>query len=111
MQSPIAPASDALFNAVVYTNGELAEAPRSDAQWARLREHAESLMTASESLTAVAPVDNPDEWRRQAAALGEASTDATRAIERKSLAGVLEAGSLIYATCTGCHAAYAARAD
>jgi hypothetical protein len=111
MQSPIAPASDALFNAVVYTNGELASAPRTDAQWARLREHAESLITVSESLAAVAPVDNPDDWRRQAAALGAASKDAGRAIDGKDLDGLLEAGSRIYATCTGCHAAYAVRAD
>ncbi|MGE3402434.1 MAG: hypothetical protein AB7K63_07585 [Vicinamibacterales bacterium] len=111
MQVPVAPASDALFNAVVYTNGELASAPQTDAQWTRLRAQAEALMTAGNSLAALAPGENPAEWRRQSAALAESAAEAGRAIEGKSLDGLLEAGSRIYETCTGCHAAYAVRAD
>lgn len=111
MQTPIAPASDALFNAVVYTNGELASAPRTDAQWARLRAQAESLMAAGDALAALAPGENPDEWRRHSAALAESATQAARAIDGKSVDGLLEAGSRIYESCTGCHAAYAVRAD
>jgi hypothetical protein len=111
MQTPIAPASDALFNAVVYTNGELASAPRTDAQWARLRAQAESLMAAGDSLAALAPGENPDEWRRQSAALAESAAEAAGAVEARSLDKLLDAGSRIYNTCTGCHATYAVRAD
>jgi hypothetical protein len=96
---------------VVYTNGELAAAPRTDPQWTRLREHAESLGNAARSLAALGPETNVDEWQRQSAALADASAAAGRAIEEKSLEGVLDAGGRMYGTCTACHAAYAARAD
>ncbi len=55
MRTPIAPASDALFNAVVYTNGQLASAPQTDAQWTRLRDHARSLADAGGTLRGLAP--------------------------------------------------------
>ena len=111
MQFPIAPASDAIFNAVVYTNGELAAAPRTAGEWARLRAQADALRTAAQRLADLAPADNPGEWRRQADALARASADAARAVDEESLAGVLDAGGNIYSTCTTCHAAYAERAD
>ena len=106
MRTPIAPASDALFNAVIYTNGQLAAAPRTDEQWERLRAHAESLQAAGATLMTLASPDQQDEWQRQSVALIQASTEAVRAADARSLDAVLDAGGKIYSTCTGCHAAY-----
>jgi|CXWL01.1.fsa_nt_gi cytochrome c556 len=107
MQSPVVPASDAIFGAVVYANGQRAASPQIDAEWDRLREHARSLTTAATTLKTLAPADDPAQWIRQSDALGAASAAAIDAIAARSLDGVLEAGSRIYDTCTACHAAYA----
>jgi hypothetical protein len=106
MKEPIAPASDAIFNAVAYTNGRLVAAPQSDADWSRLRLHAESLARAADALSPLAPDDAGPEWRKQSAALNAAAQDVMRGIEQKDLEQILSAGSSLYATCTGCHAVY-----
>jgi hypothetical protein len=111
MRDPVAPASDALFNAVIYTNGQLAASPQTDEQWGRLRTHAESLQSAGGRMMAFAPPDRQEAWQRQAMALIQASAEARTAIDNRSLEGVLDTGGKIYATCTGCHAAYMERAD
>ena len=111
MQSPIAPASDAIFNAVVYTNGALASSPQTDEQWARLRTHAQSLQDAGGRLLTMAPRENAEQWEKQSVALVAASGEALKAIDGRSLDGVLDAGGKIYFTCTSCHGAYMERAD
>jgi hypothetical protein len=106
MEAPIVPASDAIFGAVIYTNGQLAAAPSTDAEWERLRQHARRMLAASSELMALAPATDAGEWRRQTDALAMATSAALEAMDAKSLEGVLQAGSRIYETCTGCHAAY-----
>ena len=106
MESTVVPASDALFNAVIYTNGRLASSPQTDADWDRLRGHAARLSTAAVTLRGLAPAGNPDEWLAQADALGAASSATIEAIDRRNLEGVLEAGSRLYDSCTACHATY-----
>jgi len=107
MESPIVPASDAIFNAVIYTNGQLAASPQTDADWDRLRQHSARLATAATTLKGLAPAEDPALWVTQSDALGEASAAAADAITGKSLDGLLQAGSRIYDTCTTCHAVYA----
>jgi hypothetical protein len=106
MQTPIAPASDAIFNAIVYTNGQLVSAPQTDEQWNRLRAQAESLRGAAATTKALAPDEDAGEWLRQSDALDSASAAALRAIEAKSVDGLLDAGGNIYATCAACHSIY-----
>lgn len=100
------PSSDAIFGAVVYTNGVLAQSPKTDADWARLASHADALVTAAGTIERLAPADNPGAWTTQAAAMGDAARQAGRAIEARDLERVLEAGSRIYDACTRCHATY-----
>jgi hypothetical protein len=106
MQDPVAPASDALFNAVIYTNGQLAASPQTDAAWARLAQHTAALVSAATTLKTLAPAEMPDEWLRQAEVMRAASATAQRAVDDRSLQGILDAGSQLYASCTACHAAY-----
>src|SRR5262245_26389328 len=107
MKNPIAPASDAIFNAVAYTNGQLVAAPHDDAEWTTLRGHAESLKESAGRLTTLAPGDRT-EWLKQAAALRTSAVEVERAVERRDLEQFLAAGGNVYATCTNCHAAYIA---
>jgi len=107
MEQPIASASDAIFNAVIYTNGNLAASPTSDGDWDKLAQQARELQEAAVTLAQLAPRDNPGLWTRQANAMGEASAQVGSAVESRSLNGVLEAGSRLYGTCTSCHAVYA----
>lgn len=106
MQSPIAPASDAIFNAIVYTNGQLVSSPHTTQEWGRLRAHTESLRGAAQRMMPLAPRSNAAVWIRESAALDNASVAAMEAIDKRSVEGVLDAGGKIYATCTTCHEAY-----
>lgn len=106
MKSPIAPASDAIFNAVAYTNGRLVAAPQDDAAWSRLREQAQSLNASADRLTTLAPSANKIEWLKQSAALKTSASDVERAVEQRDLDQILAAGGSVYSTCTNCHAVY-----
>ena len=106
MQTPIAPASDALFNAVVYTNGQLVAAPRTDADWQRLGDRVRELAAVAPRLKALAPRDSGDVWATESDAYAEATTQATAAITDRNVDGVLSAGGKLYETCAACHAAY-----
>ena len=102
MEAPIVPASDAIFGAVIYTNGQLATAPSSDSEWDRLRQHARRMIAASAELMTLAPQNDPGEWRRQTDALAPYVTkvnggigairDGLRAID-DNVAGVIAAVS------------------
>lgn len=107
MESPIVPASDAIFGAVIYANSQLVAAPRTPADWARLQQHARSLHQAAQQLTTLAPSANPAPWREQSGLLAKAAMAALTAVESRNLDGVLESGSRIYDTCAACHAVYA----
>jgi mono/diheme cytochrome c family protein len=109
MQDPIAPAADALFNAVVYTNGELVAAPRSDADWSRLDDRVRALASAALPLKALAPAAGSDVWMKQADLYAQAVDEARTAIAGRSVDGVLAAGGKLYASCAACHEAYMER--
>ncbi|MEQ1760476.1 MAG: hypothetical protein ABL986_19355 [Vicinamibacterales bacterium] len=106
MESTIVPSSDAIFNAVIYTNGQLVASPQVDADWARLNDHAQNLRAAGTTLKALAPTDAPADWLHQSDAMRDAATAAMAAIEDRNLDGVLDAGSRLYDTCTACHQRY-----
>ncbi len=109
MQAPIVPASDAIFGAVIYTNGRLAASPASDAAWNELHQHARDLIAAATTLRPLAPPDSDSgPWQQQSDALASAAAAVATAVEQRSLTGILDAGSSIYNTCTTCHAAYVA---
>jgi cytochrome c556 len=108
MKSPITPASDAIFNAVAYTNGRLVAAPQDDAAWSRLREQAQSLNQSADRLITLAPARDKTEWVKQSAALKASASDVERAVEHRDLDQILAAGGNVYSTCTNCHAAYIA---
>jgi 3-oxoacyl-ACP reductase-like protein len=106
MQKPIAPASDALFNAVIFSNGRAVSSPQNDAEWARLGDEAQALVDAARQLQPLAPAANPAEWRAQSEALATTAAAARDAVAAKNVEGLLDAGARIYDTCSACHAVY-----
>lgn len=106
MQTPIAPASDALFNAVIYTNGQLVAAPRTGAEWQRLGARVTELAAVAPRLKALAPGDRGEVWATQSDAYAKATSAAAAAIGARNLDGVLSAGGKLYDSCTACHAEY-----
>ena len=106
MQSPIAPASDALFNSVIYTNGQLVAAPRTDADWRRVGERAAALAAVASPLKALAPRNGGDVWERQSDLFAEGAKAATAAVAAKDVDALLSAGGELYASCEACHAGF-----
>lgn len=106
MQDPVAPASDAVFNAVIYTNGALAASPQTPQAWQELRSRATQLVDASAEIRRLAPPADATVWLTQVDELTASARAAQTAIDARSLQGVLDAGSRIYATCQACHAKY-----
>jgi cytochrome c556 len=106
MEAPIVPASDAIFGAVIYTNGQLVTSPEDEADWERLRQHAQRLAAAASELVRLAPARDPGEWVRQSETMARATAEALEAMQARNLDGVLQSGSRLYETCTACHAAY-----
>ena len=106
MQDRVAPASDAVFNAVIYTNGALAASPQTPEAWQQLRTQTTQLIDAATEIRRLAPSADAEVWLVQSDALATSAREAEAAIDSRSLQAVLDAGSRIYATCQTCHAKY-----
>ena len=105
MDAIVVPSSQAIFDAVVYSNGTLVQAPANDDDWFKLRMQALSVAEAGNLL--VMPTRARDaEWVRMARAMTERAAAAAEAAEAKDLDRLLETGSQLYGTCTGCHMKY-----
>ena len=105
MDGIVIPSSQAIFDAVVYSNGTLVQAPSNDDDWFKLRMQA--LAVAESGNLLVMPTRARDaEWVRLARAMTERAADAAAAAEAKDLDRLLETGSRLYGTCTECHMKY-----
>lgn len=106
MDAIVIPSSQAIFDAVVYENGELVTAPRSDDDWFRLQMHAIALAEAGNLL--LLPTRNKGEadWVSFSHALTDEAIAVSKAAEAKDVEGLLAAGSDVYRACTACHAKY-----
>ena len=106
MDSIVIPSSQAIFDAVVYSNGELVAAPKGDDQWHALEMHALAVAEAANLLMMAPRAKDNGEWMKMAAAMNEQAVVTARAAEKKDLDGLLKAGSDLYNSCTACHEKY-----
>jgi cytochrome c556 len=106
MDSIVIPSSQAIFDAVVYSNGELVAAPKGDDQWHALHMHALAVAEAANLLMMAPRAKDNGEWMKMAAAMNEQAVVTARAAEKKDLDGLLKAGSDLYDSCTACHRKY-----
>lgn len=106
MDAIVIPAAEGIFDAVVYTNGELTSAPQSDDDWFRVRMHALAVAEAGNLLLMPPRAPDADAWARFAQAMTEQAAVVAKAAETKDIEELLRSGSELYNTCTACHDVY-----
>lgn len=106
MEAVVIPSSQALFDAVVYVNGEVERAPTSDQDWHALQMHALAVAEAGNLLLVPPRVKDADDWIAASNAMTRAGAAAAGAAKTKDLEGLLKAGSDLYSACTACHRTY-----
>ena len=85
-------------------------APKTDADWANIEEHATAQLAAAGALVAVAGTgindivwtDSPG-WRKWSRALSDAGLAAIKASQEKNLDGLVAANGQLVEACEGCH--------
>jgi hypothetical protein len=106
MDAIVVPASQALFDAVVYVNGELTRSPQTDDEWFQLRMRALAVAEAGNLLLMAPRARDASDW----VSMSHAMTDAAMRVEQAADAGnidlMLQTGGELYTTCTNCHEKY-----
>jgi hypothetical protein len=106
MDAIVIPSSQALFDAVVYDNGVLVQAPKTDDDWFRLRMHAMAVAEAGNLLQMPPRAKDAGDWQTMSRAMTDAAVKVAKAADAKDIDGVLATGGEMYATCVGCHRTY-----
>jgi hypothetical protein len=106
MDSIIIPSSQAIFDAVVYDNGQLVQEPKSDDDWYQLRMRALAVAEAGNLLLMPPRLKKEAEWVKWSHALTDAGVRAEQAADARNVDLLLKTGGEIYAACTGCHSKY-----
>ena len=106
MDAIVVPSSQAIFDAVVYSNGELVEAPQTDNDWATLRIHALGVAEAGNLLMMGSRAKDGGDWMKMSGDMNDQAMAVAAATEKKDLDALLKAGGEMYNTCTACHEKY-----
>jgi hypothetical protein len=91
---------------VVYDNGQLAQAPRTDDEWFRLRMQALAVAEAGNLLMMPGRAEDSGDWLTFARDMVDAGESAAQAAESQNIDRVLQSGSELYRTCAACHEKY-----
>jgi hypothetical protein len=110
MDGIVIPSSQAVFDAVVYSNGELIQSPKTDDDWFALRIQALAVAEAGNLLLMPPRAKDTGDWSTFSRAMTDSAVEVARAAEARDIERVLQTGSTMYDTCTGCHAKYIADA-
>jgi hypothetical protein len=106
MDAIIIPNAQSIWDAVVYVDGKLVTAPKTDDDWYNLQMNAYAVAEAGNLLKIGQRVKDTEDWVKFSTALTDRSMEAVRAAERKDLQALLEAGGNVYNVCTDCHRKY-----
>ncbi|MBM3820726.1 MAG: hypothetical protein FJW14_17165 [Acidimicrobiia bacterium] len=106
MDAIIIPNAQSIWDAVVYVDGKLVTAPKTDDDWYNLQMNAYAVAEAGNLLKIGARVKDNEDWVTFSTALTDRSMEAVRAAEKKDLQALLEAGGNVYNVCTDCHRKY-----
>jgi hypothetical protein len=106
MDAIVIPASDTVFDAVVYENGALVQAPKTDDDWFRVRMDALAVAEAGNLLMMPGRARDAEEWVRFARAMVDSAETVARAAESHDVDRVLRTGGEMYRACAGCHQKY-----
>ena len=106
MDAIVIPSSQAIFDAVVYSNGELVASPQTDDDWFNLRIHALGVAEAGNLLMMSPRAKDGGDWMKMSADLNDRAMVVAAAAEKKDLDALLKGGSEMYNACTACHEKY-----
>ena len=106
MDAIVIPSSQALFDSVVYINGELKQSPKTDDDWFRLRMHAIAVAEAGNLLLMPPRAKGDADWAGLSKALTAAAVRVEQAADAKNVDLLLQTGSELYVACTNCHEKY-----
>jgi hypothetical protein len=106
MDGIVAPASEALFDAVVYSNGRVEHAPATEDDWLRLQTQALVVAEAGNLLVMPSRAKDEGNWLTLSRAMTDEAVNVARAAEAKDVERVLQTGSALYRTCVACHRQY-----
>ena len=110
MEWVIDPAVDVIWDSVatIYTEAGTKEvAPRTDEQWAAVRNSAATVAESGNLLMLEGRALDRDQWMGAARALTVAANGALKAAEARNVEALFVAGEDIYHACTACHLRYA----
>ena len=109
MQSVIDPNADAVWDAVktiVTKDGTEEIRPKTDQEWAAVRNAAVTLAESGNLLMLVPRAKNSGEWMKRAQELIDTGEAAMRAADAKSADRLFSAGGDVYDACSNCHRQY-----
>ena len=106
MDAIVIPNSQAIWDAVVFNNGQIERAPKTDDDWYNLQMNAWAVAEAGNLLMMAPRAKDNSDWMKFSAAMTERSVEAVRAAEAKDVQGLLKAGGELYTACTDCHRKY-----
>jgi cytochrome c556 len=106
MEGIVIPYSQAIFDAVAYTNGELVKAPANDDDWFRLQTRAVAVAEAGNLLMMAPRARDNEAWMTLAREMNDKAANVAQAAANKDVDQLLDAGGALYETCTACHNKY-----
>lgn len=109
MEANITSASYVIFDAVVYNNGVLEHAPKTNEDWEGIEHGAIALAESANLLLLPGRAIDDGEWVKMTHALGAAAVRARDAALARNIDRLFDAGGAIYDACTACHEKYLAQ--
>ena len=106
MDAIIIPNAQAIWDSVVYTNGELVASPKTDDDWYNLQMNGYALAEAGNLLKIPPRAREDADWHQWATDLTTKARDVIRAAEAKDIQAMLVSGGEVYNVCTDCHRKY-----
>jgi hypothetical protein len=106
MDGIIIPSSQAIFDAVIYDNGVLVQAPKVDDDWFALQMHALAVAEAGNLLLMPPRAKDTAEWQTLAHAMTDSAVKVAQAAEAKDVDQLLSTGGEMYSACVECHRKY-----
>ena len=108
MDGIVIPSSEAVFDAVVYENGALVQAPKNADEWFRVQMHALAVAEAGNLLVMPPRARDTAEWVTLANAMTDRAANVADAADDKDVDRLLTTGGELYTTCVNCHEKYLA---
>jgi hypothetical protein len=106
MEGIVIPYSQAIFDAVAYTNGTLTKTPATDDDWQRVETRAVAVAEAGNLLMMAPRAKDNDTWLMLSRDMNAKAAQVAEAAAAKDPDRLLDAGGALYGTCTACHAKY-----